>query len=525
MRKPAIQIKQTWLDKLVAWYNPERGSQRMAARIRMGMVTGGYTGADKSRRMLSSWSTTSGDADADTVGDLPTLRERSSDLVRNAPLAGGALNVKTTHVVGTGLRYKAQIDREFLGMSDEDADAWEREAEREFRLWAESPDCDVRRTLNFYGQQELVYRATQERGDAFTLLPMVSNRPGPYQLALQVIEADRVCNKNNTADTDTLVAGVERDNFGAPVNYHIARRHPGTAIWTKGNMEWDVVPAFGAASGRRNVIHSYFTLRPEQTRGVPELAPVIQAFKMLDDYTEAELTAAIVSGMFTVFVKAEGGASFGGDGIDTGTEKRVDRDAIKMGYGAVVDLGMDEEIQSANPGRPNAQFDPFVLAIIRQIGARLEVPFEIMLGHFTSSYSASRAAFMQAWKHFRMRRQWLGDYWCQPILGAWMTEAVARGRLYAPGFTRDAAVRAAYLGSAWVGPSPGQIDPLKEANANEIAEDRGWKTAAEITAEMTGGDWEAKHRQRVKEVTMRREGGLTEPVRTPAPIDTGTEPA
>lgn len=90
------------------------------------------------------------------------------------------------------------------------------------------------------------------------------------------------------------------------------------------------------------------------------------------------------------------------------------------------------------------------------------------------------------------------------------------GRIQAPGFFDDEAIRHAYLGAAWIGPAPGQIDPYKEAKANEINEDRGWKTSAEITAETTGGDWDKKHAQRAREHAMRQAAGL---IQTPAAVD------
>lgn len=46
-----------------------------------------------------------------------------------------------------------------------------------------------------------------------------------------------------------------------------------------------------------------------------------------------------------------------------------------------------------------------------------------------------------------------------------MEEAVLRGRIDAPGFMDDFAIRAAYLENTWVGPNPGQIDPTKETTA------------------------------------------------------------
>lgn len=43
--------------------------------------------------------------------------------------------------------------------------------------------------------------------------------------------------------------------------------------------------------------------RAGQRRGVPMLAPVLEALKQLGHYTDAEITAAVLSAMFTVFVK------------------------------------------------------------------------------------------------------------------------------------------------------------------------------------------------------------------------------
>ena len=42
--------------------------------------------------------------------------------------------------------------------------------------------------------------------------------------------------------------------------------------------------------------------RPAQRRGVPLLAPVLESMKQLSRYSDAELTAALVSSMFTVFI-------------------------------------------------------------------------------------------------------------------------------------------------------------------------------------------------------------------------------
>ena len=115
---------------------------------------------------------------------------------------------------------------------------------------------------------------------------------------------------------------------------------------------------------------------------------------------------------------------------------------------------------------------------------------------------------LDAWKFFLGRRAWLVRSFCQPVYETWLTEAVALGRIAAPGFFTDPLIRKAWLGSEWVGPSRGQIDELKEIKAARERIAAGVSTISEVTAEMTGGDWERKHAQRVKETTLRQAAGL-----------------
>lgn len=93
-----------------------------------------------------------------------------------------------------------------------------------------------------------------------------------------------------------------------------------------------------------------------------------------------------------------------------------------------------------------------------------------------------------------------------------ISEAVAKGYLKAPRFFEDPFVRAAYLGTEWIGPPRGQIDQLKEIRAADYRVKLGVSTLEEETAQITGGNWEVKHTQRAREQRLRVEAGLVEPV-------------
>jgi lambda family phage portal protein len=222
--------------------------------------------------------------------------------------------------------------------------------------------------------------------------------------------------------------------------------------------------------------------------------------------------------MFTVFIETEADEdtdSFGlaydnptGEPLPTGSS---DED-LRLGNGAVQFLNKGETANVANPGRPNAQFDGFVKSILRQVGASLEIPYELLVKHFDSSYSASRAALLEAWKMFRMRRAWLSADFNQPIYEEWFVDAVVKGRINAPGLFDDPLLFRAYTKAEWHGPAQGQLDPVKEVNAAVTRIDNGLSTGEKEAAELTGTDYSLNLQTRSREVELLKKYGLVKEV-------------
>ena len=232
--------------------------------------------------------------------------------------------------------------------------------------------------------------------------------------------------------------------------------------------------------------------RIDQRRGVPFLAPVIEALKQLGRYTDAELVAAVVSGMFTVFIEQqeEGEGAAVGSAIPEDEEiDAEDETTLELAPGAILELGSGEKAHDINPGRPNTAFNGFVEAICQQIGAALEIPYELLVKRFNSSYSASRAALEEAWKMFKMYRTWLANDFCQPIYEEWMAEAVAKGRIKAPGFFSDPIRHKAFCKAQWNGPARGLLNPVQEVSAAVTRVENGFSTRSAETMEMAGGDF------------------------------------
>lgn len=502
-----VTVPWTLTDRFVEWMNPAAGLGRLKGRVMMAEV-GGYAGGKRDRRATRNWRPKQTSVNEELSYDLPDLRTRSRDLARNVPIATGAINTVVTSVVGDGLVLQSQIDQEALGLTPDQAESWQRQAEREFAIWSRRPDFTSR--LNFDELQELVFRAVLESGDIFVARRRRKDRQDTYGLKLQLIEADRVSNENNGSNSATLVDGIELDTDGVPVAYHISSRYPDD-VGRGVKREWRRFEAGSSLTGQPQILHLYKQLRPDQARGIPYLSPVVEAIKQLGDYAEAEVRAAVISAMFTVFVKP-GMVSDDGDADFVGTTEGVDPNSeIALGNGAIVDLGPNEDVVFADPKRPNTAFDGFVTAMSRHIGVALELPYEMLLKSFTASYSASRAALEMAWQMFRTRRSWLAWKFCQPVYEWVITEAVASGRLSAPGYFDDPIIREAWLGSDWIGPSRIQLDPSKEAAADLIDLGMGVTTRQQIIMERKGGSFEQKHQQLVREQRMRDADGLITP--------------
>ena len=84
-------------------------------------------------------------------------------------------------------------------------------------------------------------------------------------------------------------------------------------------------------------------------------------------------------------------------------------------------------------------------------------------------------------------------------------EAVAKGRIKAPGFFTDPIIKDAYCSAEWTGPSAGQLDPTKEVEAAEKRVQGGYSTREREARELTGTDFYKNIKQRKREEELLKE--------------------
>lgn len=483
----------------------ERGKTRMAA-------TGyGNHGASTTLNSMIGWLAGGGSAEDDIDLHGAILRQRARDLFAGGGLARSGPTTLTTNVVGWGIQPKPKIDGEALGLSDEAQDEWERNTLREFKLWAENPMCDAERQQNFYGLQQLAFLSELVSGDAFVLFGMKENKRTPYTTVIRILEADRVSTpdsqdgESESTELDgggRIVDGVEIDKEGAVVRYHIASRHPLMENATD-IVEWTAIDAIGKDTGYPNILHIMTVERPEQRRGIPFVAAQIEQIKQLDRYLTSELAANVVSSMLTAFIISD--ADDGKLGMEDAVneDEKVTDDELKMELapGAIYAVPPGKKIQELNPLRNNSAFESFVATMETLIGASMGIPKEVLVKKYESNYTAARGALLDFWREVRVRRTAFNASFNQPIYEQWLSEAVANGRIEAPGFFDDPAIRQAWCGCMWMGASMGHVDPLKEVKAATERIANNITTQEQEASEYNGNDWLANIRQRKKEIT------------------------
>lgn len=484
------------------------------------VLNSGYShyGARRRGANIDGWNSYSGSAKEDIEDNLDVLRQRSRDAYMGVPSATAALKTLRTNVVAGGLKPSPQVDADFLGLPPEQAEQLQLIISREFGLWAKTTNCDADRKDNFYGLQQLAYLGQLMNGDSFAVL---QNKPRPgslYDLRVRVIEGDRVCSPwgmDRTTPTvveghqvGSLVQGVESTEDGEVCAYWICNRHP-RAYTDTHVMKWQRVEAYGS-SGQRNILHMMSRERADQRRGVPLLAPVLESMKQLERYADAETTAALLGAIFTVFVQ-KGSVSDDtpfGQLMQREMQKAADEQpesALSLGAGLIMDLNVGETVNTVEPQHPHAGYDTFMMARMKQVGAALEIPVEVLLKEFNSNFSSSRGALNEFWRTCSMQREWFADDFCQPVYERWFLEAAARGRIpVTPAFFDDPSVFRAYTACAWNGPSRTALNPEQEVNAAIARVNAGFSTAADEAAQMTGSDWNRNIRVRMQEAVRKK---------------------
>lgn len=498
------------VDKVVDTFSPVRGLRRRLAlfkceeldRLRRSQARnekfGSYKGAGTSR-VHHGWISPGGSADADLIDDLTELRQRSRDLVMNDPLATGLLQTLSDNIAGRGFQPTSMPAADsLLGVSAATIDAFRKAANAAWKRWAEgSPDSSDRQ--DWTGLAGLVNRTTLESGDSFTRHLMIPRRESPYELALEILEADRVATPTGMLSDPTLRGGVKIGQRGQPIGWWMLTKHPGNDTLTfEGNDSFRFVRRWNK-TGHQQMSQILYQLRPEQNRGLPAFSPCLGLFDHVGNYIQSEVVAARVAACISMVVTKKDPLSAARFRANDETD---DERLEDMEPGGIEYLSEGESIDLINPQRPGSTFDPFIVRLIRLICRGIGLPYEIGALDFSkSNYSNMRAAQVETRRTWQCRQltlsRWATGIWRRVIEEAWLAKDLPNVDLYA---NFDA-----WMGVLWTMPGWGWVDPEKEIAASIAAIEARLSTRRRETANWTGQHWEDVERELLLEELRKKQ--------------------
>ena len=483
------------IDRSIEIFAPRKALERQAARKAAEQFSDAYQGA-RMNRVTNNWDVTSASADSDLLPDLPLLRERSRELVRNDPHAASVVGSMVDNIVGAGIRPQSAVDATALGVTEEQAEQIRRACEAAWERWTTHADVARRMTWNDILAHSM--RSLIVNGEAFLMPVRIQRIVSPYDLALEVIEPDRIEYPNNLDDPNGRFnrrSGIELGRYGYPAAYWVRVSHPGDGIYERTKDKRHRRIRAITEDGQPQFLHLMNCTRPGQTRGEPMLSPALQTFKDLSSYTEAVLTKERVSACHTLFIQRDGdpySAAVNGADATVANQRIHDIEPGMVSY-----LAPGESVTFGNPAAAtSASYDSFIMRHLRSIGAALGLPYELVAKDFSqTNYSSARAALLESRRVFTRWQTYLIDHLCRPIYAMVIEEAYLRGEIPVRDFDRN---RHLITRTRWVPPSYGFVDPKKEMEAAQIAIDTGLSSLA-IEAAAQGRDWQDVADQRARE--------------------------
>ena len=451
-----------------------------------------YKGAEI-HRLNKSWIPNAYSADGAVKEGWDLLTRRILDLQRNDPAMIALRRTLVDHTIGTGIVTTANVM--VAGDLDEEFNA---QADEEFDWWAEN-EADYAGKLSFGDQQRQAMEEIIDKGEVMLLRCTDANPSRSVPLCYQVLEAEQLDESKDwpaAPGKNKCVRGIEVDDAGRPVAYHLFDAHPSDP-YVASAYSSTPIPA-------DRVIHVIAPGRPNQTRSISLHSALTQTARDLDFYLGTELTSASLGSLFTLVHKTKfptSGFGFVGDGSDsTPTEDAYGNPKVKLGRGIVCQIAPEDEIESFDNKRPNSDARPFIdlILLLLSMGGNVS-PYRLTRDYRSTTYVAARAARLDDSAAFAPLQRYIGRTICLPIRRAWTAQAVAYGLINAvpPSVYRRA--RRRWDRVLIQPPGVPQIDPEKETDADIAAIAAGLATMESVCSRR-GLNWRRVILQRKREI-------------------------
>lgn len=458
-----------FLDRVISVFSPATALERTQYR-RAYLQERKYQGAQITKTD-PRWTPQNTSADSEVLPDLPRLRARSRDLMRNNPWANSIVDSFIKNVVGPrGIRPQIKGAK---------ANLIEKYLLEQFRR------IDVTGMMSFWGIQKLAFRHLLIDGECFIRVVYEGRTADghPRFLKLQIIEPDQIWSNRSMTDSGNEVrAGIEIDkSTGRHMSYFV-NYHPGDYGMTIRFEEKRVYAD--------DMIHLFVRTRANQTRGVPLFAPIVNTLKDRGEYLYTESVKQRVAACLAVLIKKN---SHPRPAQDDDGDKITNLSPGMVGY-----LKPGEDIAVVDGRKTDGNFVPFNQTMDRASAAGTGLSYATVSKDYSqTNFSGERTSLLAEHATYEEWQGFLEEYLCERVVDEALELRYLQGEREMP---QD-------IQRVWQSKGFDWVDPEKEVKAAILAIKYNLDTKAAVIARR-GGDLNEVLEQREKETQLEKEKGI-----------------
>lgn len=444
---------------LASWLSPKPAQATQLRRFDAARVN----------RLTSNWLATASSINEELRSDLDALRMRGRDLVKNNDYAKKFVGMVQNNVVGPdGFRLQVRIE-DRPGVPDRLASA---AIEAAWADWCKA--ADITGTQSLKDVCDTLVGGLPCDGEFLVRLVRGADAGNKYQLAVQLIDVDRIDTQHNSTATGTgnqIVMGVERDTYGRPVALHLFDAHPND----------------GARSGRTRtrvpmseVIHRFKIDTASQARGIPWMAPGMLSLHHLGGFKLAALLAAEHgANHFGFFTSLEGVNPLGATdetGQTITTTQPGTFDTLPAGV----------SFQPFDSKYPSDNFGPFVKVTLQRIASGWRVAYHSLANDLEGvSFSSIRSGTLEERDRWSADQTWFINAFLEPLYQVWLQSALLTGSITMPnGSALPAAKIAKFQQHEWQPRRWEWVDPKSDMEAKILSVRAGLIAPQDLAAQM-----------------------------------------
>lgn len=505
----------------------------------LAVAGGAYEGADRFDRAMALWTPPLQSADQEILPAKRMADARVRDTIRNDAFVANSANLHRDHIVGSLFLLNSKPATRVLWGRDDDVweEEYQEEVEEKFTLWAESESCwvDATRQNTFSELVRLAVGINFMGGETFGSVEWLREETDrPFNTSILMLDNERISTPPQFSSDRLVRGGVRRNKRGRPVGYYVRQGHPSDFTDPDAHT-WKYV-ADAKPWGRRQMLHIFEQVRPDQTRGIAQITAMLREANQAKTMRSIALQNMIVNSSYAAAIESDlptdavfqmlGGGNVGDkDALSgaisnymtsylstvaeyVGKSKYAQIDGVKIPH-----LPPGSKLNLLPVGKGGLLGTDFEQSLLRYMAAGTGLTYEQLARDYSkTNYSSIKAGLAETGLYMASKKKIIADRFATAIFMLWLEEAINKNSLEClkrrrvPNFY-DPLMAEAYGACDWIGASRGQVDELKETQA-AIARVNAGLSTREIEIARFGRDYRKVFKQLAREKVRADQLGL-----------------